>query len=55
MLLYPVAGQKIIYHGCGYKEPRYLIVPERSLLSTEEIVGLYAKRMCIGEILTILQ
>jgi len=44
---YPV--DLVVYHGRGYKEPWYLIVPEGSPFSTEEIVDLYAKRMCIEQ------
>jgi len=44
---YPV--DLVVYHGPGYKEPWYLIVPRECPLSNEEIVGLYAKRMCIEQ------
>ena len=39
----------IVYHGEGYQEPWYLIVPRGSTLSAQEIVELYAKRMCIEQ------
>ena len=44
---YPV--ELVISHGRGYKEPWYLIVPEKSSLSSQEIVDLYAQRMCIEQ------
>lgn len=39
----------IIFHGKGYKEPWYLLVPANTPESVEEIVALYAKRMSIEQ------
>ena len=39
----------IIYFGKGYKEPWYLLVPQGTSLTAEEIVELYAKRMSIEQ------
>lgn len=39
----------IIFHGQGYKEPWYLLVPANTPESAEEIVALYAKRMSIEQ------
>jgi hypothetical protein len=39
----------IIFHGKGYKEPWYLLVPANTPESAEEIVALYAKRMSIEQ------
>lgn len=39
----------IIFHGKGYKEPWYLLVPANTPLSAEAIVALYAKRMSIEQ------
>jgi hypothetical protein len=39
----------IIFHGKGYKEPWYLLVPAQTPLSAEAIVALYAKRMSIEQ------
>jgi hypothetical protein len=44
---YPV--DLIVFHGRGYREPWYLIIPRESPLSTEEVVDLYATRMCIEQ------
>jgi len=39
----------IIYFGKGYQEPWYLLVPQGTSLTAEEIVELYAKRMSIEQ------
>ncbi len=39
----------IIFHGKGYKEPWYLLVPANRPESAEEIIALYAKRMSIEQ------
>lgn len=39
----------IIFHGKGYQEPWYLLVPANSPESSKEIVALYAKRMSIEQ------
>lgn len=39
----------IIFHGKGYKEPWYLLVPANTPLSAEAIVALYAQRMSIEQ------
>ena len=39
----------IIFHGKGYKEPWYLLVPANTPESSEEIAALYAKRMSIEQ------
>ncbi len=44
---YPV--DLVVYHGEGFQEPWYLIVPRGSILSPREIVDLYARRMCIEQ------
>ncbi len=44
---YPV--ELIVYHGHAHEEPWYLIVPEGTSVSSEELVDLYAKRMCIEQ------
>jgi hypothetical protein len=39
----------IIFHGKGYQEPWYLLVPANTPESAKEIVALYAKRMSIEQ------
>ena len=39
----------IIYFGKGYQEPWYLLVPQGTSLTAEQIVELYAKRMSIEQ------
>lgn len=39
----------IIFHGKGYQEPWYLLVPAKTPASSKEIVALYAKRMSIEQ------
>ena len=39
----------VVFHGKGYKEPWYLLIPADAPLSAEAIVALYAKRMSIEQ------
>ena len=39
----------IVFHGKGYQEPWYLLVPPDTTMSSEEIIELYSRRMSIEQ------